>query len=77
MNTNLAALSKTGFVAEQWLHDCARSTKRDGKPLFDGKKWYCFRCESGYYVDVNGCYREEAEKMFRMYMANVCFKRVG
>src|ERR1017187_9614478 len=73
--TLLEAVMNDEIVAEQWLHDCVRSTKRDGKPLFDGKKWYCSRCEGGYYVDVRGCSQEEANEMFWMYLAHVCFKR--
>ena len=64
------------FKAEEWLHKCDRSKKRDGKPLFDGKKWYCSRCEGGYYVNVNGCSQAEAEQMFWTYLADVCFTRV-
>lgn len=64
------------FVAEEWMHECKRTTKRDGIPVFDGYQWMCSRCEMCYGVDCkNGATQERAEKSFWSYLANVCFVR--
>lgn len=63
------------FVAEEWTHECARTTKRDGIPVFDGKFWWCSRCKSGVGVDVRGTTLEVAITMFWKYLANGVWKK--
>jgi ribosomal protein L37AE/L43A len=63
------------LVEAEWLHECARSAKRDGVPKFDGGSWLCSRCSMTYSVNAKGCTREQAESMFWRYLANVCFLR--
>lgn len=71
----VAKVAEQVFVAEEWMHECVRTSKRDGIPTFDGRRWFCSRCESGYYVNVDGCSREAAERMFWSYLANNSFRR--
>lgn len=62
------------FKAEEWQHKNCRGTKKDGVPVFDGRKWTCSRCECGYVVnDKGGVSREDAEDSFWRYLAHVSF----
>jgi hypothetical protein len=65
-----------GLDAQGWRHIHCRGTKKDGVPVFDGRKWACSRCGGGYVVQDAGCSREEAVAAFWTYLASGCFERI-
>lgn len=63
------------LVEAEWMHECLRTTKRDGIPKFNGCDWVCSRCSMTYGVDHRGCSREQAVSMFWRYLANSAYVR--